>query len=243
MDIFFSWYYQGAPFELFRSPHIAGLFAVLFLTLSLLPFRKANEVTRFKVRIILAIIIWGNEIAWHVWRTIHGHWTIQTMLPLHICSLMVWLTGIMLVTRSCRIYEFAFFLGIGGAIHALVTPDLGIYGYPHFLYWQTFTSHGLIIVSSIYMTVVEGLRPTWNSMLRAALWMNVYMLAIYFVNMAIGSNYLMVNAKPNIPSLLNYLPEWPWYILWLEAIGLFSFLLLYSPFIVKDWRIRTKLNV
>jgi hypothetical protein len=52
------------------------------------------------------------------------------------------------------------------------------------------------------MTIVEGFRPTWKSMLKAALWTNVYALAIYFVNIALGSNYLMVNAKPDVPSLL-----------------------------------------
>ena len=59
-----------------------------------------------------------------------------------------------------------------------------------------------------------------------------YMLVIYFVNNAIGSNYLMINYKPSVPSLLHILPPWPWYILWMEAIGVLTFLLLYSPFIV-----------
>jgi uncharacterized membrane protein YwaF len=46
------------------------------------------------------------------------------------------------------------------------------------------------------MTVVEGFRPTWKSMLRVAAIANIYMALIYFVNSAIGSNYMMANAKP-----------------------------------------------
>jgi hypothetical integral membrane protein (TIGR02206 family) len=69
------------------------------------------------------------------------------MLPLQICSLMVWVSGIMLVTRSFKIYEFAYFLGIGGGLQALATPDLGIYGFPHFRFFQTFLSHGLIVAA------------------------------------------------------------------------------------------------
>ena len=145
----------------------------------------------------------------------------------------------MLVMRSYRIYEFAYFLGIGGAIQALATPDLGIYGFPHFRFWQTLISHGLIIVSAVFMTTVEGFRPTWKSMLRTALWMNVYMLVIYFFNAAIGSNYLMINGKPGVPSLLDLLPNWPWYILWMEAIGVLTFIILYLPFIFKDLKGRT----
>jgi hypothetical integral membrane protein (TIGR02206 family) len=172
----------------------------------------------------------------------HGQWTLQTMLLLHICSLMVWISGIMLVTRSCRIYEFAYFLGIGAGLQALATPDLGIYGFPHFRYFQTLLSHGLIVTAPIYMTVVEGFRPAQKSMLKAIIWMNVYALVIYFVNNVIGSNYLMVNAKPNVPSLLDLLPDWPWYILWMEGIGVVSFLLLYLPFFTKERKTRMRSN-
>jgi len=240
MGQFFAWDYRGAPFQLFGWAHLAGLFALLLLNLCLLSLKRADDSARARARLILALILWVNEIAWHAWRIFHGQWSVQTMLPLHICSLMVWVSGAMLVTRSYRMYEFAYFLGVGAGLQALVTPDLGIYGFPHFRYFQTLLSHGLIVTAPIYMTVVEGFRPVWKSMLKAALWMNVYTLAIYFVNDALGSNYLMVNAKPDVPSLLDFLPAWPWYILCMEAIGVLTFVILYSPFIIKDakWTIR-----
>jgi hypothetical integral membrane protein (TIGR02206 family) len=234
MDEIFAWNYHGAPFELFGPAHMAGLLALLALNLYLTRFRSASVRTKSQLRWILALTLWGNEIAWHVWKAIHGAWTIQSMLPLQICSLMVWFSGLMLVTRSYKMFEFSYFLGIGGALQALATPDLGIYGFPHFRFFQTFLSHGLIITAAIYMTVVEGCRPTWKSMLRAALWMNAYMLGIYFFNDAIGSNYLMLNGKPDVPSLLDFLPQWPWYIAWMEIIGIVTFLGLYLPFILKD---------
>ena len=135
-----------------------------------------------------------------------------------------------------------YFMGIGGAIQALATPGLGIYGFPHFAFFQYFLSHGLIITSAIYMTVVEGLRPTWKSMVRVFVWMNIYVLIVYFINNYLGSNYLMINYKPATPSLLDLLPEWPVYILYMELIGIVIMLLLYIPFAVKDWRERYFLN-
>jgi low temperature requirement protein LtrA len=47
---------------------------------------------------------------------------------------------------------------------------------------------------------------------------------------------LMINGKPNTPSLLDLLPPWPVYILYMEAIGLITVLVLYSPFAIKDMR-------
>lgn len=92
------------------------------------------------------------------------------MLPLHVCSALVWVGALGLVMRSYKIYEFMYFMGIGGALQALLTPDLGIYGFPHYRFWQTYLSHGLIVTAAIYMTVVEGFCPTWKSLRRVFLW-------------------------------------------------------------------------
>jgi hypothetical integral membrane protein (TIGR02206 family) len=110
------------------------------------------------------------------------------------------------------------------------------------MFFQYFISHGLIITSAIYMTAVEGFRPTLKSIPRVVIWMNIYVLIVFFINVAIGSNYLMINEKPDTPSLLDLLPEWPVYILYMELIGLIFVLLLYLPFAVKDVRDRYALN-
>ncbi len=242
MTEYFAAHYVGPAFEFLGTAHLVALGALILLNLLLLTFKNASYQTKTGVRWILALILWGNEIAFHYWNYRVGMWTIQTMLPLHLCSVLVWAGAWMLVTKSYRNYEFMYFMGIAGAIQALVTPDLGIYGFPHFRFFQTFISHGLIVTSAIYMTVVEGFRPTWKSMLRVFIWMNVYAVIVYFINTAIGSNYLMINHKPELPSLIDLLPPWPIYILYLEAIGIISMLLLYFPFVVKDLVYRYSIN-
>jgi hypothetical integral membrane protein (TIGR02206 family) len=242
IDQFFAADYSGPPFEFLSTAHIGAIVFIVLLNLHLIGYRHADDRTKSSIRLTLALILWVNEIAWHYWNYAIGRWTIQSMLPLHLCSLLVWTGAFMLVTKNYRIYEFMYFMGIGGAIQALATPDLGIYGFPHFRYFQTFISHGLIITSAIYMTVVEGFRPTWRSLLRVAVWMNIYAAAVYFINSAIGSNYLMINYKPNTPSLLDLLPPWPIYILYMEVIGVITILLLYLPFAIKDWRNRYLMN-
>ena len=163
-------------------------------------------------------------------------WTIQKMLPLHLCSVLVFLSAYMLITNSYPLYEFIYFLGIGGALQAVLTPDLGIYDYPHFRYFQTFTSHGSIITAAVFMTVVEGYRPQWRSFFRVAIGTNIYMLIVAVINTMIGSNYLYIAHKPETASLLDVLPNWPWYIIWMEIIGFIIFFILYLPFLVRDRR-------
>lgn len=242
MTEFFAANFQGPPFEYFGNTHLAALGALVLLNVFLLLFKNANDGAKATIRWLLALILVGNEVAWHYWNYLYGKWTIQTMLPLHLCSLLVWTGAWMLMTKNYRVYEFMYFMGIAGAIQALATPGIGIYGFPHFVFFQYFISHGLIITSAIYMTVVEGFRPTWKSLLRVAIWMNIYALIVYFINIAIDSNYLMINYKPDTPSLLDRFPEWPIYILYMELIGVISILLLYLPFVVKDLRSRYLMN-
>lgn len=242
MEQFFAGDYSGPAFEFLGTAHRVALAVLVVLNLFLILFRNADDKTKTKIRWTLALILLGNEIGWHYWNYAVGKWTLQTMLPLQVCSLLVWFGVWMLVTKNYRIYEFMYLMGIGGAIQALATPDLGIYGFPHFRFFQTFLSHGLIITSAVYMTVVEGLRPTWKSLLRIAVWMNIYVVIIFFVNIYLGSNYLMVNHKPETASLLDLLPDWPVYILYMEALGIFTFLILYQPFVFKDLYTRYRTN-
>src|SRR5262245_19740769 len=138
LEKFFAADYPGPAFELFGTAHLAALAFFLLLNLYLLRFRNAEDKTKRSIRWRLALILVLNELAWHYWNYAIGTWSIQNMLPLNLCSLMVWFGALMLFTRSYRIYEFVYFLGIGGAIQALATPDLGIYGFPHFRFFQTF---------------------------------------------------------------------------------------------------------
>jgi uncharacterized membrane protein YwaF len=40
--------------------------------------------------------------------------------------------------------------------------------------------------------------------------------------------------------VLDFMPPWPYYIIFLELMGTACFLLLYLPFIIKDWRLKRK---
>ncbi len=236
MENFFAKDWNGAPFVFLGPAHLFALGLIVLLNIGLARFKNAPEGTRRWIALTMAIVLWLNELGWHIWNYAVGQWRLDTMLPLHVCSLLVWTGGLMLLTKNYTIYEFCYFLGIGGATQALMTPDLGVYGYPHYRFFQTFISHGLIVTAAIYMTVVEGFRPTWKSLLRVAVLSNIYMGIVFLVNLALGSNYMFINHKPPTASLLDVLPEWPVYLLYLEGIGVVVFLLLYLPFAVRDWR-------
>ena len=213
MAQFFAKDWTGAPFVMFGPPHIVALILVLLANLSLVRLRRLSLPVRTRFRYTLATLLVVNEMAWHWWNFSTGKWTLQTMLPLHLCSVLVWVSAFMLYTANYRLYEYIYFLGIGAATQALLTPDAGIYGFPHFRFFQTMISHGSIVAAAVYMTVVEGYRPHWISLARVAVAGNIYMAFVGLVNWLLGSNYMFIARKPDTPSLIDVLGAWPWYIL------------------------------
>lgn len=234
--------WQGPPFELFGTAHLIALGVIALAIAALLYFgRRASPGARTRIRWGLALLLASAESAWHIWKYAIGEWDIQTMLPLHLCSVMVWMSVVMLLTKSYRIYEFAYLLGIAGALQAILTPEAGVYGFPHFRIFQTLTAHSVIIAAALHMTLVEGYRPTPDSLKRVLLYSNLYAVAVFFFNLLIGSNYLYVAHKPPTASLLDVMPAWPWYLPILELLGLFFMALFYAPFALIDRRARRRL--
>jgi len=243
MNTFFGLEWDGTPFRLFGPSHLAALAAVLAINIALFFWKNPGETARRRVRYGLAAALLVDEAILHIWYIVNGVWSYQTMLPFHLCAVLIYATSLMLVTNNAtlryRIYELAYFFGIAGALQALLTPDQGIYNFPHWRYLSVFISHGTLVTSAMYMTVVEKYRPTWGSLKRAWLTVHLYAVGVLGLNFVLGSNYLFINRVPSFPSLIDLLVSllgpWPWYLIGLEVIALILMLLVYLPFAIKDW--------
>ncbi len=228
--------YHGAPFVTFGSRHLVALIAIALFGAWMLRHRGADEATRRRGRLTLAAMLVVNELSWHAWAAYYGQWTTDKMLPLHLCTVLVWIGAYGLVTLDASIYEFLYFMGIGGPLQGVLTPDAGQYGLPHFRAVQTLLSHGILIIAALYLTVVEGMRPTWKSVRRVIAGTFIYMAVVTVINAAIGTNYMWTMGKPPVVSLLDVLGPWPWYLVPVIALGVVNVLLLYLPFWWADRR-------
>ncbi|MBT2682531.1 TIGR02206 family membrane protein [Bacillus sp. ISL-37] len=219
-------------FQLFSSVHLYTLAAFLLLIILLFLFRKPlrnphiNRIAR--VGLFLVLII--SEISLQAWLWWSGHWSYQYSLPLHLSSISLILSAILLLTKSYRLFEFTYFVGVGSALQAMITPDISLYTFPHYRYVHFFISHGGTVIANLFMVFVAGYRPTGKSIWKAFLWLNVYTLIVFIVNFLIEGNYMYISEKPVNPSLIDYLGPWPWYILSLEVIAFITFVILYLPF-------------
>jgi hypothetical integral membrane protein (TIGR02206 family) len=247
MSTYFALYYTGAPFRLFSPSHLIAVGVVIAINVLLVVLIRRNnrpQLTEW-IRYGLVALSILDLLAWQVWQAAVGIWSIADSLPLYLCSMATILGIPLLLGKSYRLYELLYFWALAGSGHGLLTPDLLIYGFPHFRFFEFFIGHAVTISVVIFMTVTEHWRPHWQSIGRVFILTNSYMVVVGFVNILTGGNYLYIARKPAFPTLIDYLGPWPWYILGLEVIGLLSCILCYLPFAVHDWlapSVQTSLN-
>ena len=196
----------------------------------LLPFACKNidsDNIKNKIAISLAILMIVFDLSDDLIRLKLGTWNYTKDLPIHLCGFSIFLGALMLINKNQFIFELVYFWGLGGALQAILTPDVTTFHTP----WHAFSSqvsHGLIILSVSWMIIVERKRCLKGSLLRAILITNIMMFFAGIFNFFMDSNYFFLCAKPNTvsPFLMG---EWPYYILSMEIFGILMITILYIP--------------
>lgn len=230
-------------FHAYSIAHFVQISILLVLAILMFAFRfSIRRTTSAKkvIRYLLISILIVSELTLNIWYIAQGKWSIQTSLPLELCSVTLLLAIVMLFTRSRLLYTIVFFAGFTGALQAVLTPSLD-YTYPHFRFLQFFIAHIAIILSALYMTWIENYKPTWKSIGVALLFLNILAVVVGIINYTIGSNYMFLMRKPLTPSILDLLGPHPYYLLSEQGIALLFFTLLHLLFFVipDRWKRRS----
>jgi hypothetical integral membrane protein (TIGR02206 family) len=223
-----------ARFEALGTQHIAVLLAVLGLSV-LLPL-AVNRLRSPRIAFLGAGVLGGLllaskafEVVWYA--RLGLDW--PHLLPLHLSDLVAFATAAALFSRHPFLFELAYFWGLGGALQALLTPDLDA-GFPSASFWLFFVPHGLVIAGVFYATASLRLRPRPGCLKRVYAALAVAAVPAALANAAFGTNYMYLRRKPATASLLDFMGPWPWYILSMAAASLLVLMLLYSPFWIQD---------
>lgn len=226
-------------FQLFDAVHwtVLGLDLLLFVLLYAFRRRLRKGRARRWIPPILGTALLLLEGGGQLFRLATGTVDPRYTLPLHLCDLSLLLAALMLFTRKESLFRVTWFLGLGGASQALLTPNLE-YGFPQVLFFQFFASHSLVAAACLWGAFVEGWKPDFRSVLQAFAVANLAAALVYPVNLALGSDYFFLNGKPASASLLDLLGPWPWYLIPMEGIVFLVFVLLWLPFAHKKTRRR-----
>jgi hypothetical integral membrane protein (TIGR02206 family) len=120
---------------------------------------------------------------------------VGTVLPLHLCSFMGVLTPFMLLLRSAGLLEFTLYLGVPGALAALIFPAVMPSPWPLIMEGAFFSMHALIALAP-FLRMANGARPRPLALGRVFLWGNILLLMVMGVNAIFKTNYFFLKNAP-----------------------------------------------
>lgn len=220
------------PFRAFGGTHLAalGVIAAAGVAMVLLG-RRLGERGRGLMGRAFAVALIGYAVVAYARKFAGTDLRWGDSLPLHLCDWVLVLCVVGLLGKGNLAPELAYYWGLAGSIHGLVTPDLRA-NFPEPGFFQFFWGHGGVVLAVVFFVGVRGLRPSRGSAWRAFLCLNAYALVAGTLDAIFGWNYGYLCATAAHPSLLDHLGPMPWRLLAMEGISLASFALLELP-----WRL------
>jgi hypothetical integral membrane protein (TIGR02206 family) len=216
----------ASGFQLFGLPHLAILAAIPSLAGGLVYLAPARSRT---VARTLGVLLAANEIIWYMWRLRVEGFRFPEGMPLELCDLTLWLTVIATFTLQGVVFEAAWLAGVGGALMAVLTPDLWAppLSYPSIYF---FLAHGGVIATLLFLVWSKLARPRPGCVWRTLGLISVYMAFVGTFDAIFHTNYMYLCRKPLSASLLDLFGPWPYYIAAGELAALIIFYLLWLPF-------------
>ncbi|KZE67164.1 hypothetical protein AWM68_04715 [Fictibacillus phosphorivorans] len=223
-----NWFGPGSSgFKMFGTEHVFILCLIFIVSVTIYVLRF-QIIGKHVVKTVLLMGLIFSEVSYHFWAIYNDMWNVKYFLPLQLCSLNSLLSIVLLLTDNRKLFGFVYLFGLTGAIQGLLTPEL--YQEPwHFRFIQYFIAHAFIVWTALYYGIIKSYRISWARFFMSFLWLNVYALGVYMINILIGANYMFLMKKPDNASLMDYLGPHPLYILSLEFVALCFCLLVFIP--------------
>lgn len=126
------------------------------------------------------------------------------MLPLHMCSLSIYLYIIYGYHRVSWIGEYIYAFGIPGGLAALLFPNWSAYPMGNYYCISSFLLHGLLVAYGVMLLAGRVVRPNIRNLWKPMAFVLLLAIPLYFFNLHFGSNYMFLN-KPSPGSPLELL--------------------------------------
>lgn len=223
------------PFRPFSGQHLIVLGTIVFLIFLIVwVTRRLAPQKRPLVGRGLAIVLLSYALLFYIRMGITYGLSWEYTLPLELCDLVLIACLAALFFSNQLAFEIAYFWGLGGTLQAILTPELS-QGFPSWNFILFFWSHGTVLAAIAFLISGKGFRPRSGCVSRMLLALNLYALAVGTLDALFQWNYGYLCRKPAMPSLLDYLGPWPFYLISLELLALVIFSLLYLPW---SWKRR-----
>ena len=204
------------------------LFSLIFISAPLILARFLNRTQKIQVTYLIGVIMILDFITENGGYIMSGTWDVQYNLPIQLCGISSLICCVLpFVKKKDKLFQFVYYTGVIGGIMAILTPQMNYFDGSLRYYLNYYVSHSLIIVLPIFMFLHLNLKLPKFSWFKIWIHLNILMAIIMPINFLLDSNYMYVNAAPEVNNPL-VIGEWPYYLLIWEPLVMIIAYLIYA---------------
>ncbi len=182
----------GVGFSTFGATHLIWIAAFIALcAVCLIIYKRLDAKWRNIMRIGIASLVFVSEIIKDIVAYAVGDFGIGH-LPFHLCGISVVLITFSIFKRSKAVENFLYYIGIPGALLALLFPNWTVLPCMNFFHIHSFTIHMLLVLYPFLLVVGGEIKPTLKDMPKCILLLICMAIPIYFINLAFDTNFMFL---------------------------------------------------
>ena len=191
---------EGLGFSLFGTVHLNWLvIAAVLITANCLLYRKLKPEGRVRWNKTVALLIIGNELFKHTMLIIGGNF-LPDYLPLHLCSINIFLIAIHAWRPTVMLSNFLYTVCIPGAIAALLFPSWTKLPVANFMHLHSTTIHIMLVMYPMVLSVNGVLKPSARGIPKCLGLLLVMAGVALVANLVFNTNFMfLMEAEPGNP--------------------------------------------
>ncbi|MBE6750342.1 MAG: TIGR02206 family membrane protein [Ruminococcaceae bacterium] len=182
---------EGVGFTTFGLTHIAWLSVFLIIGVALVYIFKKSPLKQQLIRKTLGWIIIAEEVIKDIVAICVDDFGIGH-LPFHLCGISILLIGFDVIKPTSTVRNFLYYIGIPGAMLALLFPNWTVLPCMNFFNIHSFTVHALIVYYPILLLANGELKPTIKTMPKCIILLVLLAIPIYFINLLCDTNFMFL---------------------------------------------------
>lgn len=183
---------DGYGFKLFGTTHILWLCAFVALcAISLIIYKRLNAKHRNIMRIVLASIVFFLETVKNCVAAAAGNFNVGH-LPFHLCGISFILISFSIFKRNKTVEVFLYYIGIPGAMFALLTPDWTRLPCNNFFHMHSFIIHMFLVLYPFVLVASGEVKPDLKSIPKCILLLVGFAIPALILNIMFDQNFMFL---------------------------------------------------
>lgn len=219
-------------FSLYDTLHLTWLGVFLIVTLScVFWYKKMSDKGRTCWKKTVAILLLLDEL-FKVVMLIIGKRYLASYLPLHLCSINIFLIAWHAWKPSKIISGYLYTVGIPGALAAMLFPSWTSLPLANFMHLHSFTVHILLALYPITLAAAGELAPSVKKIPQYLFLLIGMAVPIYFINLLLDTNFMFLMSADAGNPLYIFEQMWGNHLYGFPVLIAAVLLVMYVPLVI-----------